>query len=177
MARTDGALLRHTRTAETNNRWLCNVGFERILPPKPITSSALQTVHDPGFIQFLEAALDRWSAEGRQGDALPSAWATRTSCHLTIPQTIDGQLAYYAADAAAPIGEGTFRAALASAASALDAENQVLDGIEPIAFALCRPPGHHAGRDSYGATVMSIMQHLLPSGRLTQAAIVLPSRH
>lgn len=46
---------------------LRNVGFERILAPKPITSSALQTVHDPGFIQFLEAAWDRWSAEGRQG--------------------------------------------------------------------------------------------------------------
>lgn len=129
---------------------LRQAGLGKIQAPAPILSDVLLTVHDPQFIRFLETAWENWSAMGRQGDALPSAWTTRTSCHLDEPATIDGRLAFYATDAAAPIGPGTMKAALASAASAIGAADRVLSGIETASFALCRPPGHHAGRNSYG---------------------------
>jgi acetoin utilization deacetylase AcuC-like enzyme len=52
-------------------------------------------------------------------------------------------------DLSACIVEGTYQAALASANCALSAAEAVADG-EPTAFALCRPPGHHAGKDYAG---------------------------
>ncbi len=48
-----------------------------------------------------------------------------------------------------PILEGTWEAAYWSAQCALSAAEAVLAG-EQVAYALCRPPGHHAARDLYG---------------------------
>ncbi len=56
---------------------------------------------------------------------------------------------YYTFDLTAPLTEGTYEAALSSACCAMTAANMVLYG-EPAAYALCRPPGHHAGRDFSG---------------------------
>jgi acetoin utilization deacetylase AcuC-like enzyme len=52
-------------------------------------------------------------------------------------------------DLSACIVEGTFAAALASVNCALGAAEAVANG-ERSAFALCRPPGHHAGKDYAG---------------------------
>jgi acetoin utilization deacetylase AcuC-like enzyme len=49
-------------------------------------------------------------------------------------------------DLSACIVEGTYTAALASANCALSAAEAIANG-ERSAFALCRPPGHHAGKD------------------------------
>ena len=45
------------------------------------------------------------------------------------------------------IGPGSFKAALASASSAVTATRSVLAGKVDIGFSLARPPGHHAGRE------------------------------
>jgi acetoin utilization deacetylase AcuC-like enzyme len=45
--------------------------------------------------------------------------------------------------------EGTFAAALAAVDVALTASDLVMGG-EKVAYALCRPPGHHAARRMYG---------------------------
>ena len=50
---------------------------------------------------------------------------------------------------AAPVLVGTFGAAVASAGCAVSAVEAVLGG-RGAAYALCRPPGHHAGRDYFG---------------------------
>ena len=52
-------------------------------------------------------------------------------------------------DLSACIVEGTYQAALASANCALSAAETVMNGAR-AAFALCRPPGHHAGKDYAG---------------------------
>jgi acetoin utilization deacetylase AcuC-like enzyme len=52
-------------------------------------------------------------------------------------------------DLSACIVEGTYQAALASANCALSAAQTVMEG-ERAVFALCRPPGHHAGKDYAG---------------------------
>jgi acetoin utilization deacetylase AcuC-like enzyme len=52
-------------------------------------------------------------------------------------------------DLSACIVEGTYGAALASAQCALSAAEVIADG-ERASFALCRPPGHHAGKDYAG---------------------------
>lgn len=53
------------------------------------------------------------------------------------------------ADTACPLGEHTYTAACGSANSAVTATQKVLDG-DRFAYALCRPPGHHAYADMAG---------------------------
>jgi acetoin utilization deacetylase AcuC-like enzyme len=66
-----------------------------------------------------------------------------------VPNHIDGKVGYYALAMETCITAGTWDAARASAAVALTAQKIVADGA-PAAFALCRPPGHHAHDDMYG---------------------------
>ena len=49
-----------------------------------------------------------------------------------------------------PITAGTYRAAYAGAQVALSGADRVAARQERAAFALCRPPGHHAASDLYG---------------------------
>jgi acetoin utilization deacetylase AcuC-like enzyme len=65
------------------------------------------------------------------------------------PAGVRGRSGYYVFDTATPMVEGTYPAARAAADCALTAADRVLDG-ESAAFALCRPPGHHAGTDFAG---------------------------
>jgi acetoin utilization deacetylase AcuC-like enzyme len=58
-------------------------------------------------------------------------------------------MGFYAVDPSTPIVEGTWDAALAAARCALGAAAAVADGARS-AYALCRPPGHHAGPSTYG---------------------------
>jgi acetoin utilization deacetylase AcuC-like enzyme len=61
---------------------------------------------------------------------------------------IDAKLGQYSYDTATPIGEATWKAAYWGAQTALAALAAArTDG---SAFAFCRPPGHHAGRDYCG---------------------------
>jgi acetoin utilization deacetylase AcuC-like enzyme len=62
---------------------------------------------------------------------------------------IDAKLGRFAMDACAPIAAGTWEAAYWNAQTALSALDAVLAG-DRAAFALCRPPGHHAGPDYVG---------------------------
>lgn len=56
----------------------------------------------------------------------------------------------YTTDAELPLGAGTYEAALYSASVAYEGANQLLAGKAQTLYALCRPPGHHAGRDFMG---------------------------
>jgi acetoin utilization deacetylase AcuC-like enzyme len=80
-------------------------------------------------------------------DALPSVWplaqphAFRTDAP---PHNVAARLGQYAFDSGTPLMAGSWQAARGGAACALAAAQAVLDGA-PSAFALTRPPGHHAG--------------------------------
>ena len=65
------------------------------------------------------------------------------------PRNIDGRIGYYCLAAETSISGGTWEAAYASAQVALTGAKRVQDG-ERAAFALCRPPGHHAAQDMFG---------------------------
>jgi len=62
---------------------------------------------------------------------------------------IDARLGRYSFDTSTPIAEGTWDAAYWSAQCALTAADLVR-AYRETAYALCRPPGHHAGVDFYG---------------------------
>ena len=108
----------------------------------------LLRVHDGGFLEFLETCWQAWQAEGYEGDAIANIWAGRTM-RQRIPDHIDGKLGYYAMAAETAICAGTWQAVRSSADVALTAQGLVQDGAA-AAFALCRPPGHHAAADLFG---------------------------
>ena len=105
-------------------------------------------VHDAQYLEFLQSAHDRWVAAGRAGDATGYAWPLVRRRHLNL-QRIDAQLGQYSFDAATPITCDTWSSVYWAAQTALTATAEVLGGA-PSAFALCRPPGHHAGADYLG---------------------------
>jgi len=85
------------------------------------------------------------------GPLLPALSAPRRPLprEAPPPQSLFARAGYHLLDLAAPIVEGTYAAALASAGCAAAATDSVLR-TRGVAFALCRPPGHHAGRDFAG---------------------------
>lgn len=157
-ARHDGGMELHrgelVPTFETPERvhvileTLTRGGFKPV-PPREIPESRLLGVHEAEFIEFLRGAWARWSAEGRNGCMLPSGFPARGLRRDRRPAGISGAMGYYTFDASTPIVAGTWDAALAAARCAMTAAAIVCEG-EAAAYALCRPPGHHAGRSVYG---------------------------
>jgi acetoin utilization deacetylase AcuC-like enzyme len=105
-------------------------------------------VHARDYVEFLCAAHAEWAAVHGAGEAFPLTWPER-GADAPRPDAIDGKLGFYSTANDSPITAGTWAAACAAADTALTAADLVAGG-ERAAFALCRPPGHHAGRRSYG---------------------------
>jgi len=108
----------------------------------------LLRVHSADYLDFLRSAHERWIEAGREGDAYPYTFPVVERRPLNLSR-IDALLGRYSFDTATPIGPATWEAAYWSAQTALSALHSLLGG-ERAAFALCRPPGHHAGADYFG---------------------------
>ncbi|MFJ2994485.1 histone deacetylase family protein [Pandoraea sp. NPDC087047] len=123
------------------------LGDCRVAEPYPITD--YMSVHSERYVRFLESVWRVWSDAGQTHHALPLVWPTRTITNDREPEHVEGKLGFYAGDAFAAITAGTWEAARASADVALSAMQVVARGASS-AFALCRPPGHHAARETMG---------------------------
>jgi len=116
--------------------------------PEDFGLEPIRRVHDEAYLTFFKGAWERWAEQGRDGDLLPFTWPTRT-LRRVIPKSLHGELGYYSFDAGAPITAGTWQAAYSAAQVALTAQAEIQRGARS-AFALCRPPGHHAASDLMG---------------------------
>jgi len=117
--------------------------------PGDYDDAVLATVHDRDYLAFLRGAHDAWRAEGREGYMLPGAFPARGMRTDRVPSNLHAKLGWYTFDAGSPIVAGTWQAARAAAHCALSAADVVAGGARS-AYALCRPPGHHAGRAVFG---------------------------
>jgi len=122
--------------------------LDDIHAPGPIDSRALGRIHSPDYLQFLDEAWDAWVAEGFAGDALPTVFPTGVLSRHE-PRHIEGRLGHFSLAAETAITSGTRAAAYSSAACAASAQQHVSAG-NRVAFALCRPPGHHAEAERFG---------------------------
>jgi len=120
-----------------------------ISEPTNFGLNPILAVHDKLYLDFLASAWTEWLATDPQDSStlIPATFALRRQPQ--IPKSLLGRAGYYMMDLSACIVEGTYQAALASVNCALNAAQDVANG-QHSAFALCRPPGHHAGKDFAG---------------------------
>jgi acetoin utilization deacetylase AcuC-like enzyme len=123
--------------------------WAEILEPADFGLDPIRAVHDKDYLDFLASCWREWLDSNPKDSSvfLPAAFALRRQPHK--PKSLLGRGGYYLMDLSACIVAGTHEAALAAANCALSAAEAATNG-ERSAFGLCRPPGHHAGKDYAG---------------------------
>lgn len=129
-------------------------GIGELRAPSPADMALLGRVHSPRYLDFLQGAWREWIAldpANAELDVLPSVWPVRGFRHDVTPANFAARVGLYSFDSGSPLTAGTWDAALAGAACAIDAARAVGGAGGPrAAMALTRPPGHHAGPDFFG---------------------------
>ena len=116
-------------------------------------NAALAQVHTPRYLHFIEHAWAEWLAldpAHAELDALPSVWPAPGMRRDLLPENFSARMGLFSFDAGTPLTAGSWVAARSGAACALAAARAVAQGQARSAFALSRPPGHHAGPDFFG---------------------------
>lgn len=146
---TFGRKIAHPETAQRAERILAALEEEPALfrlqaPKKAPPRADLARIHDPRLTTLYRSALDL----PRGTTFYPSVFPKR---HQTKPDPRDiHQAGYFCFDSGTPLASTTYSAAMGSAACAVAAAAAVSGGRHGHAYALCRPPGHHAQRDLFG---------------------------
>ena len=122
--------------------------------PEDFGLDPILAVHDADYLAFLASAWTEWlasdpevAAAPEQHAFLPATFALRRPARKT--SSLRGRGGYYLMDLSACITESTYHSALTSANIALSTASSIIEG-QLFAFGLCRPPGHHAGKDYAG---------------------------
>lgn len=131
----------------------------RLVAAKPHPDDVLRRVHDDEMLDFLATAYQRWHAGPYvdlvgQDRVVPYLFPTpaMTAGLPTRPAVaVHAEAGRFAYDTMTLVGPGTWEAARAAVDCALTAVDVVTDG-EPTAYALCRPPGHHATKAGFGGS-------------------------
>lgn len=119
-----------------------------ILRPSDHGLGPIAAVHTPEYLDFLEHIYARWQRIAEASDeVIPNIHPLARDGRY--PASAVGQAGYHMADTACPISGETWGSVCWSAWSAVDAADAVMAG-DRAAYALCRPPGHHAFSDVAG---------------------------
>jgi acetoin utilization deacetylase AcuC-like enzyme len=110
----------------------------------------LREVHDPAMVDFLRDGYEAWRAAGGPEVMIADTFRSpRMGGGGTRTRSPLGELGWWCFDTATPLVEGSYAAGRAAVDLALTGADLVVDGASS-AFALTRPPGHHAGPDYFG---------------------------
>lgn len=131
----------------------------RLVDARPHDDAALLAVHDAGFLDHLATVYDDWLAAGFDKDpgqdrVVPYVFPTAAMLDglpVRGPAAVHARAGRYCYDTMTLVGPGTWAAARGAADAALTAADLVAAG-ERAAYAICRPPGHHATPAGYGGS-------------------------
>jgi len=151
--------------------------------PTPAGRAALEAVHLPAYLDFLRDAPAAWGLLADHGPELvpnihPSPEMLANGARPG--EAVVGQLGWFTADTSCPIAAGTWAAAAAAAACALAAADAAAGGGH--AYALTRPPGHHAyparaGGHCYLNNAALAAQRMRSRGAARVAVLDIDSHH
>jgi acetoin utilization deacetylase AcuC-like enzyme len=147
-------------------------------------------VHDPVFVEHLRTIHAEWMAGPYddlvgQDRVVPYVFPTPAMTQGMAPTraaATHGRAGQFGYDTMTLVGPGTWEAARAAVDCALTAADLVIGGGATTAYALCRPPGHHATRDGYGGScylnnAAIAAQALRDAGHATVAVVDLDAHH
>jgi len=117
--------------------------FETV-PPQEFSEKFLRTVHDPTYLSYFKRVCQNLQADQ---SVYPYVFPIRNQARP--PQELAVRAGYYCIDTFTPLSRNAWLAAKRSVDCALTAANLILEGYR-FAYALVRPPGHHAERKSFG---------------------------
>jgi acetoin utilization deacetylase AcuC-like enzyme len=135
------------------------VAGHRMVQPAAHGDRLLDEVHDRALLDFLRTAADRWDAGEYaalvgQERVVPYLFPTpaMTAGLPTRPAVaVHADAGRFVYDTMTLVGPGTWTAARAAVDCAIEAAELVLAG-DRLAYALCRPPGHHATPAGFGGS-------------------------
>jgi acetoin utilization deacetylase AcuC-like enzyme len=129
----------------------------RVVPAVAHPDEVLTRVHGVGLLGHLESVHAEWKARGyqqHQQNVVPYVFPTAgmlDGLPARSPYATHGRAGLYCYDTMTLVGEGTWPAARAAVDAAATAADLVAAG-DRVAYAVCRPPGHHATRDAFGGS-------------------------
>ena len=129
-----------------------------VIGPDDHPDSAITSVHDPGMLDYLRTAHDRWVEAGYPedpGQERVVAYAFRhpgAFGHVAdrLPRSRTAMAGVYCMDTCTVIGPNSYRGIRYAVNATLTAADRVLSGRH--AYAAVRPPGHHAGTNYFGGS-------------------------
>jgi acetoin utilization deacetylase AcuC-like enzyme len=111
---------------------------------KHVGEQYIEAVHDRGYIEYFK----RVCSSIAPGKSLyPYVFPIRN--RTRPPKEVPVRAGYYCIDTFTPLNQNAYLAAKRAVDCAVSAAQCVLGG-QPLAYALVRPPGHHAERESFG---------------------------
>lgn len=119
-----------------------------VVVPDDVGLEPIRAVHDAGLIRYLATAYERQNAEAESSTPVFPTFFPPPG-QRRRPDSFEGQKGFYCTNTGVPIGRCTWEAAQASAHCAITGARLLQSG-ESCVYALCRPPGHHAGPDFFG---------------------------
>lgn len=117
--------------------------FEQV-PAKHFPDRFIREVHDVGLIEYMERAC-REAPEKKS--VYPYVFPIRNPHRRPRERSV--LAGYWCIDTFTPLNRNVWPAARQAVDCALTAAERVLHGV-PLAYALVRPPGHHAERRTFG---------------------------
>ncbi len=116
----------------------------RIAEPKSFPDTHISEVHDPEYVRYLKRMCSSLPAnQSVYPYVFPVRNATRPPRDLAI------RAGYYCIDTFTPLNQNVWPAARRAVDCALTAAGALLSGTR-LAYALVRPPGHHAEHSAFG---------------------------